>query len=684
MLEHSDDDAVRAISADADYLTPNFDRSSNRWPFKKVLRLTDALLDSIHHPQTAQLSDPQQPDPQQPDPQQPDNLSALVNALEETEIAIVSVDFSGRVLYCNSRYVDLWQLSPGILSTRRYSQYVACCRQQIETPDALQHQVVLADADSDITSDTYVQMKDTRRLRQASWVQRVGGKAVGRTWGYAVATESTSTRQPLDLRSRLQPELSQIELSQIELGQIELSQSELDQLRRRSSPTFARDFNDGFARNEPLSGWLRGDISSLALSGVAVFVLRRQQVTTANAKAETLTGYSRQEMQTHPQFVREFSQIAVNCCREGGDRAQAEYCAALSTVSSVSSGAATSHVSAPLPDAQLDSVPIETELSLTRKSGEVCWLSCSVQMFVVDGEPFCLISAMDVTALKQQNARSSRLIAAEFELAQQRSRITEKLVHRTLGSLNLISMSSDLLAAYGANWTPSKKQPYLNKISTAVERLSKLVQTIEEVDLMTLSAVDVPNLQPSYWDISPDEWGQPQWINVHGLCHSLIETFKDKYDQHAFVTFCFSERPQVYASQPFLQTVLSKLLDGISASTASGLIRVTISQQADGFVLTVSNMGLDLLRFGNRQVRSLEPQETTFQNLVSKSGRHALPKPETKLAPSTASGSERSLDELSSELSLVRALLTIIKGNISIESVLGRTVVTVRLPLSAM
>lgn len=84
--------------------------------------------------------------------------------LDAGEIAVVSVDLRGRVLLFNRRFVSLWNMSPGILATQKYAQYVAYCRQQLKEPASFEQ--------NELT------LKDGRRLYQASRQQKIDSETV--------------------------------------------------------------------------------------------------------------------------------------------------------------------------------------------------------------------------------------------------------------------------------------------------------------------------------------------------------------------------------------------------------------------------------------------------------------------------------------------------------------------------
>lgn len=85
-------------------------------------------------------------------------------ALGTGEVAVISIDSHGKVLFFNRCFVLLWNISPGVLATQKYAQYVAYCRQQLKDPDSF-------DQDE-------LTLKDGRRLYQASRQQQIDSETV--------------------------------------------------------------------------------------------------------------------------------------------------------------------------------------------------------------------------------------------------------------------------------------------------------------------------------------------------------------------------------------------------------------------------------------------------------------------------------------------------------------------------
>lgn len=530
-------------------------------------------------------------------------ISSLSQKIDATNVAIVSTDIEGNVVYCNHHFVALWEIPPAIVATRKHSQYVAYCRQRLQEPTAW------------LSSASQIHLKDGRCIEQSFQRRYVNAQAVGQTWAYQTATcPDRLTQNERDFAGKMR---------NCSLADLAIA-----------------------SRQKRLADWFTRECSWLKNTDAAVFALYNQQLFATNLVAEAVTGYRQAEMFTLPQF----KQMAAHFGATEG--------------SAVDSGSPeTVGASALLESSD------RSEFRLTTKSGEDCWLRVAVQKRVVDGECLCLLSAIDITDLKQKTVRSRDLVAIDRHFSQQRSQLIAEITHQSLGALNLISMSADLLEAYGDSWGPHKKQTYNAKIRDAITKLSTQFQRMEKVDRLSLSQL-APHPDSKLLDRSTSELfdltrtkSDPLdavCTDIHKLCYQLVEAFKAKYQRHAFVTFCLSAEPKVCINQLYFQSILSHLIEALSLSAAASLVKVIVDLQPDSLVLRVYKIGFD--------ITAEAPSRDESQRQLS------------EVETSSAAASEVS----GSSLTFVESLLEIAEGVIVVERQRKHTVATVKLSLAML
>ena len=551
---------------------------------EQVFRLVDALLAAIDSDGDSDQDRSQK------------TIHAFTHELNATQVAVISTDLFGNVIYCNHHFVELWEIPPAILLTRKHSQYVAYCRQRLKDPAAW-----LAKSDQ-------ICLKDGRCIEQVFQTQRANGKAVGHTWAYRAVTEPGLTQS------------------------------------RKAEPCTSSSANGAVvSRREVLADRLNRKCSWSKNTDAAVFALYDQQLFAANLAAESITGYCQTEMVTLPQF----KEMAARFGRMDEDASASR-------------------------SASLDSSD-RNEFRLTTKSGKDCWLKITVQKQVVDGKCLCLLSAIDITELRQQAASARDLVAMGRTLTQQRSQLIAEITHQSLSALNLISMSTDLLEIYGDKWSPHKKQTYSTKIKDGIIRLSAQLSKMEKVDQLSLdyltlyppAPVRLPASELFELAETPDSLAT-DYIDIHRLCYHLVEAFKAKYQQHAFVTFCLATEPKARINQLYFQAVLSHLIDALTLPTAASLVKVIVDLRSDdSLVVRVYNTHLGL-------------------SSDEKSSQPACLAVAQRQASSSEAPTDLERRDFNAKLTVVESLVNIFKGLMTVEHRQKHTVATVELSLSTL
>ncbi|MGB9458264.1 MAG: ATP-binding protein, partial [Bryobacteraceae bacterium] len=123
---------------------------------------------------------------------------ALRATLESTGDGILVVDSAGRVVTCNQKFAEMWGIPGAILAAgddRRLLDYVL---PQIKDREVFMALVRRLYDDPVCHSDDVIEFKDGRIFERHSEPQCIGGKSLGRVWGFRDVTRSREIQARLD------------------------------------------------------------------------------------------------------------------------------------------------------------------------------------------------------------------------------------------------------------------------------------------------------------------------------------------------------------------------------------------------------------------------------------------------------------------------------------------------------
>jgi len=123
------------------------------------------------------------------------------------------------------------------------------------------------------------------------------------------------------------------------------------------------------------------------------------------------------------------------------------------------------------------------------------------------GESEVLVIVRDVTDRKQVEQDLLHALEQEKELSDLRSRFVSTASHEFRTPMSIISSSVGLLSQYHDRLEDRERRKYLDKIQTAVDRMTHLLE-----DLLVISQAQTGELQFN-----------PQPLDLVDFCHSLIE-----------------------------------------------------------------------------------------------------------------------------------------------------------------
>jgi PAS domain S-box-containing protein len=109
--------------------------------------------------------------------------------LESTAEGILVVDSHGRIVAFNQKFVEMWNLNNDVLATRDERLIFDRLSDQILDPIGYRQRVRQIYGESTTHSDDVIAFIDGREFEQHSEPRKIGGKVVGRVWGFRDTTE---------------------------------------------------------------------------------------------------------------------------------------------------------------------------------------------------------------------------------------------------------------------------------------------------------------------------------------------------------------------------------------------------------------------------------------------------------------------------------------------------------------
>jgi PAS domain S-box-containing protein len=117
--------------------------------------------------------------------------------LESTADGILVVDSAGGVAAHNQKFATMWAVPENNLKLRTLSPLLGFVAPQIKNPESFLARVLAAHAAARSETDDVIEFKDGRVFESHSEAQSVGGRNVGRVWGFRDVTERRRAEQEL-------------------------------------------------------------------------------------------------------------------------------------------------------------------------------------------------------------------------------------------------------------------------------------------------------------------------------------------------------------------------------------------------------------------------------------------------------------------------------------------------------
>ena len=219
------------------------------------------------------------------------------------------------------------------------------------------------------------------------------------------------------------------------------------------------------------------------------------------------------------------------------------------------------------------------------------WFNCCWSTIEWQCQPAIMITAIDITKYKQQEAKIDQVSSSEKELCQNEASLVAMVSHEFRTPLNIISFSTSLLKRHLNQWNEAKQLKYLDRLQTAVEQLSNLMD-----EVLIIGKVDAGKLKFN-----------PQLLNLNLFCHNLLVEMNLSWLNCAKIKFVNRlDRETILADKNLLKLVLVNLLgNAIKYSPDGSTVEFIVSCDCQQIIFEIIDRGIGIS--ADRQSKIFEP-----------------------------------------------------------------------------
>jgi PAS domain S-box-containing protein len=112
------------------------------------------------------------------------SVSLLKATLESTEDGLLVVDYTGKIVQFNQKFIEMWRIPHEIIERGEDTAALEYVKNQLVNPESFMDIVEHLYNESDSTNSDILEFADGRIFERYSQPQKINGKSVGRVWSF--------------------------------------------------------------------------------------------------------------------------------------------------------------------------------------------------------------------------------------------------------------------------------------------------------------------------------------------------------------------------------------------------------------------------------------------------------------------------------------------------------------------
>jgi signal transduction histidine kinase len=188
-------------------------------------------------------------------------------------------------------------------------------------------------------------------------------------------------------------------------------------------------------------------------------------------------------------------------------------------------------------------------------------------------------SIWDVSAYKQAELELRQALEQSKQLSDLRAQFVSMLCHQLRTPLNVVSFSNSILKKNIDEWRGEKTKPLLDRIQTAVEQLSKMLD-----DILFFAKAEAAKLQ---FDAQP--------LNLVRFCNEIVSQIHMCSSQNRIHFVSQSSCLTAFIDKKLLEPILKNLLDNaIKYSPSGGVVDFKLLCEQETIVFQITDRGIGI------------------------------------------------------------------------------------------
>lgn len=233
--------------------------------------------------------------------------------------------------------------------------------------------------------------------------------------------------------------------------------------------------------------------------------------------------------------------------------------------------------------------PWEFEWRIITPSGKLKWLRATSRPFQqMNGDISWDGVVIDISDRKRAEIKIINALEREKELNRLKSDLVTMISHEFRTPLSTILLSTDLIQAYGHNWSDDKRGIYFNRVKESVKQMTHLLE-----DALVMGKVNTGTLQ-----FNPVRFDLPMF------CQAIMHELQPFVHNNHQLRLSLANDIQFVSLDPYLlRHILTHLMtNAIKYSPSGGQVDLIITRHEQTLILEVKDEGIGITKSDQLQL----------------------------------------------------------------------------------